>query len=1280
MAGGESPPQIVVVGADQRPSEANTTGNSTSDAQGTALGQTKGFGSSVKSLSKKLSNSLSFLKRGDSESRADKLRKDIDFTEHTWPAEKVYEYYGSSSDKGLSGAQVLQNREKYGWNRLTPPPSTPWWVKYLMQYANIFMFLLMFGGVLCFVAFGIDQSDLTNLYLGVVLFLVVIISATFGYFTEASADSVMEGFKKLVPKKCKVVRDGHVVVLDAEELVPGDVVELNDGDQVPADMRVMTAIDLKVDNSSLTGESEAQERYPELAKDAQGRPIVVPLEASNLVFYTTIVTSGTGKCVVIGTGDKTVMGQIAGLAMETGSNEQTQFQIEVDIFIKIISVVAILIGIAFILIGIFAAGASAISMIVFAIGIIVGTVPEGLLVTLTVSLALSAKNMYAKNVLVKGMPSVENLGSTTVIASDKTGTLTQNRMTVQHAWYNMELFEVPAAKNRVHLATARKAAAKLGPVYDPNEATFKQLQKVATLCNNSRFILKDPNDDEKPAIDLSKALQDPDFNILMLDCTGDASESALVKCVEVLRNVDEYHSANPKLHEIKFNSTNKWQLSIHKPEDAEGPDACPLLVLKGAPERVIRMCTKIMIKGEEQPLTRELYDQFNTAYETLGGMGERVLGFAYKNLEGLPMDYKFTNKPQPNFEVKGLTFVGLMSLIDPPRDGVPEAVARCKRGGIKVYMVTGDHPVTAQAIARQVGIIDQDKWDKGRAIVVKGDDIREWQDIEDPVARQAKWDWALDHDQIVFARVSPAHKLLIVENCQRRGENVAVTGDGVNDAPALKKANTGVAMGIAGKDVTKEAADMILMDDNFASIVNGVEEGRVIFDNLKKSITYTLASKFPEQIPFLLFVIARFPLPISTILILTIDLGCDMVPAISLAYEKKEADIMSRPPRNPATERLVNRRLISHSYFQIGFMQTASGFLAFMSVMNDYGYEWTNLPGIGLNWSQDSLLCRVTWSSEGPEVRNCGYGCAEPEETINGQQTMYGAYNQGQNGFCRQGCPIPFPGTVDPFIEHTPYGFRGRYQYGRNTGYYTDGPLAGRSKAETAVCGRTCTWYNNMPQADKDYYVNLNNLFLERLAAGIVDSSDPFNWSQEAQLSLILSQADVDQFELYCNGNITKQNTKGAANTEYGFPNRGMAYGERVALPGSFYWWNGEPQFWGNLPYQDNVLRVGQTAYFWGVLVARWADLLICKTRKETIMNQGFRNNVLNFALLFETGVALLITYVPFLNIVWGTRPLNILYLFVGIPFFIFIMAYDELRKFAIRRYPKGWVDQNAYW
>jgi sodium/potassium-transporting ATPase subunit alpha len=1227
-----------------------------------------------KSLSKRLAGTFRKNKGSTDVSQAEKLRQEIGFTEHTWPVDKCYDYYGSSAEIGLTGAQMLQNREKYGWNRLTPPEVTPWWIKYLSQFADIFMLLLLFGGVISFVAYGIDTSDPTNLYLGVVLVLVVWISGTFGYYTESKANSVMEGFKKMVPKKSKVLRDGHWAILNAEELVPGDVVELNDGDQVPADIRVVFAQDMKVDNSSLTGESEAVERYPDLQLDSDGKPVTVPLEAQNLCFYTTIVTSGSGKGIVIGTGDKTVMGQIAGLAASAGTNEKTQFQKEVDTFIYYISILAITIGITFILIGVFVAKASIIDMIVFAIGIIVGTVPEGLLVTLTVALALSAKSMYAKNVLVKGMPSVENLGSTTVIASDKTGTLTQNRMTVQHAWYNGTLVTIPAARNRPQLKAAMRPGVIKGPVYNPEDPTFKTLQMVASLCNNSRFIVVDPKDEKAAPINLKEEMENPEFNLLGLDCTGDASESGLIKGVQLLRDVADFNNANPKIHEIKFNSTNKWQLSIHKPEDPNAKH--PILVLKGAPERVLYKCKKIMVdEGEEIVMDEEWQKKYNEAYESLGAMGERVLGFAYREMKELSLDYQFTNKPEPNFTFDDLTFVGLMSLIDPPREGVPEAVAKCKRARVKVYMVTGDHPITAQAIAKQVGIIDEDKWDAGKAVVIKGDDIRSWMEIEDPVERQAKWDWALDHEQIVFARVSPAHKLLIVENCQRRGENVAVTGDGVNDAPALKRANTGVAMGIAGKDVTKEASDMILMDDNFASIVNGIEEGRVIFDNLKKSIAYTLASKFPEQIPFLLYVAASFPLAISTILILTIDLGCDMVPAISLAYEPKEADIMMRPPRNPAVDRLVSRKLISFSYFQIGLLQTASGFLGFMTVMNDYGYTWSNLVGNGIQWERTQLACNIDLSGDAPTPSNCGFTCNSPETSFNGQDTLYKIQENElgtKNAFCYDGCPIPFIGTGDPFVEFTEYGFRG---YTPTDALPNSDLSWDTSTAEAAVCARTCGWYDNLSEEVKAYLLGAHAEFVELKNADALDPSNPFVLPEAPQLTYanILTPGDVELFDAYCAGSVTD-------NDLFGFPGRKLAFKDSVAKTGAFYWWNAEPQYWPNVDYQKAVLATAQTVYFASVVVARVGDLLICKTRTETIFKQGMRNRVLNFGAVFMLVIVALISYVPGFKDVWGTRPMNILYWFVGVPYFIVIVVYDETRKLMIRNKPRGWVYRNTYY
>ncbi|CAD7697224.1 unnamed protein product [Ostreobium quekettii] len=1102
-----------------------------------------------------------------------------------------------------------------------------------MQFTNFFALLLIAGGTLCFIAYAIDQSDPTNLYLGVVLVGVVIITATFSHLQESKSAKIMEGFKSLIPKKCKCIRDGVIGIVDAVELVPGDVVNLGDGDQVPADIRIIAATDMKVDNSSLTGESEPQERdpkVPERSLDENGHPRPVPpIEASNLVFYTTIISAGSGRGVVVGTGDHTVMGQIAGLATET-SSEATPIAKEIKKFIQLISAVAISLGLVFFIIGL-ALGTNVIKNVVFAIGIIVANVPEGLLATVTVSLALTAKRMHVKNVLVKNLEAVETLGSTTIIASDKTGTLTQNRMTVQHCWYNGQVFRTPAARNKPQLAAAFQMGAGNEKYCDPNDPTFKHLQMVATLCNNSSFITKDQYDDSKPPIDILTEQEKPDFNLLGLDCTGDASESGLIKSMQLLRDIEEFRRANPKIFEIKFNSMNKWALSIHKPEDASKP--YPFLALKGAPERVLKMCKYIMVDGQEVPLDEEWERRYTEAYEGLGGMGERVLGFAFKNMKQCGFDFEFSSKPEPNFAVDDLTFAGLLALIDPPREGVPEAVTRCKHARIKVFMVTGDHPITAQAIAKQVGIIDQATWDAGQATVVKGDTIREWMEIKDPAARQAKWDEALSHKQIVWARVSPAHKLLIVENSQRLGEVVAVTGDGVNDAPALKKGDIGVAMGIAGKDVSKEAADMILMDDNFASIVNGVEEGRLIFDNLKKSIAYTLTSNIPEIAPFLCFITISIPLPLSTVLILCVDLGTDMIPAISLAYELKESDIMDRPPRNSATDRLVNRRLISFAYFQIGVMQALAGFFTYMVVLNDYGYAPRILMGNGLNWSDRSLMCTL---NDNLRAEDCGYGCEEPKKEVDGTKTLYGQWKDDNDlEFCGQGCQIPFPGTSDPFVEFTDKGFRG-FAFGTE-----------------AVCGRTCAWFNGLSDSDKSTLRAARNT--------------------DSELALILTDEDERLFQHYCDFG------EGAA-VEYGFPKRGAFDSNAKAPFKSFYWWNGEQQLWPNTKYQDNALAYAQSAYFISIIVVQWADLLIAKTRKLSVFEQGMKNGFMNFGIAFETVLGLLLSYVPPFNLVFGTRPIHILHWFTGVPWSILIFVYDEVRKFIMRSSPKGWMENFTYW
>ncbi len=775
-------------------------------------------------------------------------------------------------------------------NCLTPPATTPEWVKFLTNLFGGFAMLLWLGAVLCFVAYFIQATTMEqppddNLYLGIVLTSVVVITGIFSYYQESKSSKIMESFKNMVPQYAPCLREGEKQTAKAEELTFGDIIEVKFGDRMPADVRILEARGFKVDNSSLTGESEPQSRSPEYTHEN-------PLETKNLAFFSTNAVEGTARGIVVNIGDNTVMGRIAGLAsgLDTGD---TPIAKEIAHFIHIITGVAVFLGVTFFIIA-FILGYHWLDAVIFLIGIIVANVPEGLLATVTVCLTLTAKRMASKNCLVKNLEAVETLGSTSTICSDKTGTLTQNRMTVAHMWFDNQIVEADTSEDQSGIGMNKNAPG------------WKALSRVAALCNRAEF---KPGQDNIP--------------ILKREVNGDASEAALLKCCELsIGQVMQSRTRNKKVCEVPFNSTNKYQVSIHEREE-KVDGSFHLLVMKGAPERILERCSTILVNGEEKDMTDEWKDSFNSAYLELGGLGERVLGFCDFNLpiekypEGFPFD-----ADEINFPIDGLRFVGLISMIDPPRAAVPDAVAKCRSAGIKVIMVTGDHPITAKAIAKSVGIISEGNETvedianrlnipvedvnprEAHAAVVHGGELKE-------IGNEQLDDILMYHTEIVFARTSPQQKLIIVEGCQRMGAIVAVTGDGVNDSPALKKADIGVAMGIAGSDVSKQAADMILLDDNFASIVTGVEEGRLIFDNLKKSIAYTLTSNIPEISPFLFFIICDIPLPLGTVTILCIDLGTDMLPAISMAYEEAESDIMKRLPRNPFTDKLVIERLIS---------------------------------------------------------------------------------------------------------------------------------------------------------------------------------------------------------------------------------------------------------------------------------------------------------------------------------------------------------------------------------
>ncbi|XP_077115951.1 potassium-transporting ATPase alpha chain 2-like [Ranitomeya variabilis] len=877
---------------------------------------------------KNKNNILSGIKGKKNAKKVENLKKELDITDHKLSIDELQSKYSVDIRQGLSTAAAQEILARDGPNKLSPPKGTPEILKFLMLMAGGFAIVFWISSGLCFLAYGLQAAqDPTvakdNLWLAIILIAVVVMTALFAYYQEAKSTNIMAGFKNMVPQQALVLRDGKRKEMIAENLVTGDIIFIKGGDKIPADIRILESSGCKVDNSSLTGESEAQPRGMECTDDN-------PLETKNLGFYSTTCLEGTASGIVINTSDRTVIGRIASLASQVG-DQKTPIAVEIEHFVTLISSLAVSVGVVFFIISV-AMGYSALNAVIFCIGIVVAYVPEGLLATVTVCLSLTAKRMAKKNCLVKNLEAVETLGSTSVICSDKTGTLTQNRMTVSHMWFD----------NLIHNADTSEE--QTGEMFDQSSLTWQALAKIATLCNRAEFCA----DQEEVAISKRSV-------------NGDASEAALLKFTEnALGKVMDIRDRNEKVLEIPFNSSNKYQVSIHIPENPA--DKGYLLVMKGAPERILDRCSTIMIGGQELPLDDEMKEKFQEAYMELGSMGERVLGFCQLMLPasmygpGYPFDAE-----SGNFPLDKLCFVGLISMIDPPRATVPDAVMKCRSSGIKVIMVTGDHPITAKAIAKSVGIISSSSETvedianrlgiptervnprDACSIVVTGGELNDLSSDElDDILKY--------HTEIVFARTSPQQKLLIVEGCQRLGNIVAVTGDGVNDSPALKKADIGVAMGIAGSDAAKHTADMILLDDNFASIVTGVEEGRLIFDNLKKSISYTVTKNIPEMIPFMVYVIISCPLPIGAITILFIELGTDIIPSIALAYEKAENDIMLRKPRNPYKERLVNMNLLSYSYFNIAGIETFSGFLNYFTILAQQGFLPVRVVGLRVDW------------------------------------------------------------------------------------------------------------------------------------------------------------------------------------------------------------------------------------------------------------------------------------------------------------------------------------------
>jgi len=786
-----------------------------------------------------------------------------------------------SSAAGLGGAEVERRLREYGRNRVEEVPRGPLWLRLIREFTTFFSLILWVAAGL---AFFVEWSDPGQhmAKVGYAIVTVILVSGLFSFWQEYRVEQTLAALRKLLPQQAQVLREGKVTRVPAEQLVPGDIVHLEQGDKIPADCRLIEAFGARVNNAAVTGESlpKAREAEPSQADDL--------IDSKNVVLAGTSMVSGQAKAVVFATGMYTEFGKIAHLT-QTAVKEVSPLRKEIAHLSRLTAILAVVIGLLFFSIG-WMIGVPFWKAFIFAIGIIVAMVPEGLLPTLTLALVLATQRMAKRNVLIRYLPSVETLGSTTVICTDKTGTLTQGNMAVRRLYLGGS-FDSPA-----------------GVKGKPGRADlYRPFFLTARMCHD----LKDTGSHGGPAF------------------LGDSMEVALV---DMALQVNSGLPVYPRLDEIPFDTDRMRLSTLH-----QAPEG-PVLYCKGAPESVLPLCQHILIDGKVRPLGVEEKASIVHAQEAMAHEGLRVLAFAYRQLA--------VGHGRETLE-EDLVFAGLVGLEDPPRPEVPEALRRCQEAGIKVIMVTGDHPRTATAIAREIGLVKSDS-----PTVITGEQLRRFSVIQLQLA--------LDAEEVIFARVVADAKMRIVEALKDKRQIVAVTGDGVNDAPALKAAHIGIAMGIAGTDVAKEAADMVLLDDNFASIVNAVEEGRAVFQNIRKFLTYVLVHNVAELIPYLGFLLFKIPLALTPIQALSIDMGSDTLASLGLGVERPDPNIMLRPPR-PHGERLMNWPLAFRAYIFLGLIEAAAAMAAFFFVLHGAGWKYgENLAADDPVYLQATTACLST--------------------------------------------------------------------------------------------------------------------------------------------------------------------------------------------------------------------------------------------------------------------------------------------------------------------------------
>jgi Ca2+-transporting ATPase len=783
-----------------------------------------------------------------------------------------------TSPEGLSAAEAGQRIDLYGPNILEEARALPAWRRLLHYMIHPMALLLWVAGLAAMLVGRIE--------LGVIIWMVVLINASFSYWRENRAVKAVAVLKDLLPVYTRVIRQGQEIKVPAAEIVPGDLLSLAQGDNVPADARLVEAYGLRTNNSTLTGETLPAARN----QDASLRDDVSELERPNLVFAGTSVVSGTGKAVVYATGMQTQFGRIANLT-QTMHENPSLIQIQMAKISRNFSIAGIVLAMVVFAVAISDVGFAPHEAFLLAIGILVAIIPEGLAPTVTLTLAMAVQRLAQKGVLVKKLSVVETLGLTSVICTDKSGTLTQNQMTVRRLWVAGARLTVSGVgyDPQGSIAPAERRQEKVKP------ADLEELCKAAMLCNNSRLSPPSPGQ--------------PRWT-----CIGDQTEAAL-RVLGIKAGLDDQALAQayPRLHELPFDARRKRMATIH-----QGGPGGRLAFVKGAPREVLQLCTSIQRSGEIVALDEQTRADILAANDDFARSALRVLALARRQLPERSGAYT------PETVEQDLTFLGLAGMMDPPRPEVAQAMQVFRSAGIRMVMVTGDYGLTAESVARRVGMLSDPS-----PLILTGADLEGMSDADLQ---------KLVSEEVIYSRMAPEHKLRLVEAFQAHGDVVAVVGDGVNDTPALRKSDVGIAMGVTGTDVAKEAADVILVEDNFGSVVDAIQEGRAVYDNLRKFITYILASNIPEVLPFILTDLLRLPLALTVVQILAIDMGTDLLPSLALGIEKPEPTSMLRPPRQ-RSQPLVDGKLLLRSMVWLGGIETFLCYLGFFLTYRLAGYS-----------------------------------------------------------------------------------------------------------------------------------------------------------------------------------------------------------------------------------------------------------------------------------------------------------------------------------------------------